>query len=322
MPPECPGMLCAAPAAIRGPPGGTKSAPRAIVKDDREPEAAMSFWETNEQHFINAGVSILVLVAAWVIYWLLHKGIGRFSERRDLPKVDPGAETRFRMIERLSAVVLFFVAIGLVFWIMDVSAFKRVAVGMFASAGVLGIAIGFAAQTTMANLVSGVIIAFAQPIRLGDKVTIEGEFGTVESIGLFYTVIHLWDNRRLVIPNKILSDQAIRNYTVIDARMPAVVLLRLEYGADVEAVRSMLLEEARAHPLFISDPEPAVYVVDADNMGVSIRLTAWAADQNDAWQMAVDLRERVVGRLMESAVPVGVRWSRIMPGLQTPEGSG
>ncbi len=281
----------------------------------------MAFWETNEQHFINAGVSVLVLVAAWVVYWLLRKGVNRFSERRRLAEVDPGAETRFRMIERLSAVALFFLAIGLVFWIMDVSALKRVAVGMFASAGVVGIALGFAAQAAIANLVSGVIIAFAQPIRLGDKVTVEGEFGTVESIGLFYTIIHTWDNRRLVIPNKILSDQSIRNYTLVDARMPAVVLLRLDYGADVEAVRAVLLEEARAHPLFLSDPEPAVYVVDADDVGVSVRLTAWAANQNDAWTMAVELREKVVQRLTAADVPVGVRWSRVMPEIQMPRSS-
>lgn len=145
----------------------------------------MSFWEANQRHFINAAVSIAVLLVAW-----------RPAE------VDPGAETRFRMIERLSAVVIFLVALGLVFWIMDVDALKRVAVGIFASAGVAGIILGLAAQTPMANLVSGVIIAFAQPIRLGDHVKIDGEYGAVESIGLFYTNIHTWDNRRLVIPNK------------------------------------------------------------------------------------------------------------------------
>ena len=121
----------------------------------------MGFWATNDRHSINAGVSILVLVAAWLIFWGLRHAIDRFSRHRNLAQEDPGAETRFRMIERLSAVVLFFLAVGLVFWIMDVSALKRVAVGMFASAGVAGIALGFAAQTTMANLVSGIIIAFA-----------------------------------------------------------------------------------------------------------------------------------------------------------------
>ena len=217
----------------------------------------MSFWETNQHHFVNAGVSILVLVAAWLLYWLLRYAINRFSRRHDLAETDPGAETRLRMIQRLLTVALFFVAIGLVFWIMDVSALKRVAVGMFASAGVVGIALGFAAQTTMANLVSGVIIAFAQPIRLGDNVKIDGEYGAVESIGLFYTYIRTWDNRRLVIPNKLLSDQTIRNYTLVDPRMPALVVLRLDYSADVDAVRALLLEEAQAHPLFLADPEPS-----------------------------------------------------------------
>lgn len=278
----------------------------------------MSFWETNEQHFINAGVSGLVLLTAWFVYWLLRFGINRFSRRHNLAETDPGAETRLRMIQRLLTVAVFFVAVGLVFWIMDVSALKRVAVGMFASAGVVGIALGFAAQTTMANLVSGVIIAFAQPIRLGDHVKIDGEYGAVESIGLFYTYIRTWDNRRLVIPNKLLSDQTIRNYTLIDARMPALVVLRLDYSADVEAIRALLLKEAQSHRLFLADPEPSVQVVDADELGLSVRLMAWAPTQADAWTLAVDVRESVVRKLAASAVPMGVRWSRVMTEPQTP----
>ena len=273
----------------------------------------MGFWAENEHHFINAGVSVLVLVAAWLIYRGLKHGINRFSRRRNLAEVDPGAETRFRMIQRLSAVILFFVAVGLIFWIMDVSALKRVAVGMFASAGVAGIALGFAAQTTMANLVSGVIIAFAQPVRLGDTVDIGGEFGTIESIGLFYTNIRTWDNRRLVIPNKILSDQTIQNYTLVDPQMPAVVVMRLDYGADLEAVRALLLEEARGHPAFISEPRPSVQVIDNDDVGVSMRLMAWTATQADAWQLAVDVREAVVARLAQAGTHAGVQWARIFP---------
>lgn len=272
----------------------------------------MGFWEANQQNFVNAGVSILVLLGAWLLYMLLRYAINRFSRGHDLAQTDPGAETRLRMIQRLLAVALFFVAIGLVFWIMDVSALKRVAVGMFASAGVVGIALGFAAQTTMANLVSGVIIAFAQPIRLGDNVKIEGEYGAVESIGLFYTNIRTWDNRRLIIPNKLLSDQAIRNYTLVDPRMPAQVVLRLDYKTDVEAVRTILLEEARKHPLFLADPAPSVQVIDADEFGVSVRLTAWAPSQADAWTLAVELRESAVRELSASDVPVGVRWSKVV----------
>jgi small conductance mechanosensitive channel len=272
----------------------------------------MSFWEANKSVFINAGVSIAVLAAAWLAYWLMRHAINRFSKRRNLAVADAGAETRLRMIQRLLAVALFFIAIGLVFWIMNVSALQRVAVGMFASAGVVGIAIGFAAQTTMANLASGVIIAFAQPIRLGDGVQIDGEYGSVESIGLFYTYIRTWDNRRLIIPNKRLSDQTIVNYTIVDERMPAIVLLQLDYGADVEVVRKALLQEARSHPLFLAEPEPSVQVVAADELGVSVRLMAWAANQGDASTMAVDIREGVVRKLAQSGSSVGVRFSRVM----------
>ena len=278
----------------------------------------MTFWEANQHHFINAAVSVAVLVGAWLIYLALKHGINRFSRRRRLAEVDPGAETRFRMIERLSAVALVLIAVGLVFWIMDVSALKRVAVGIFAGAGVVGIALGFAAQTPMANLVTGIIIAFAQPIRLGDHVKIDGDYGAVESIGLFYTNIRTWDNRRLVIPNKLLSEQAIRNYTLVDPRMPALLLLRLDYSADVEAVRALLLEQAQAHRLFLPEPPPTVQVVDADDLGVSVRLMAWAPTQADAWTLAADVRETVIRKLAASKVPVGVRWSRIMTEPQTP----
>jgi small conductance mechanosensitive channel len=267
---------------------------------------------SNRDYFINAGVSVGVLVAAWLIRLLTRHAINRFSRRRNLAELDPGAETRLRMIQHLVTVALFFVAVGLVLWIMDLSALKRVAVGMFASAGVVGIALAFAAQTTMANLVSGIIIAFAQPIRLGDNVTIDDEYGSVESIGLFYTGIRTWDNRRLIIPNKLLSDQTIRNYTIVDARMPAVVVLRLDYRADMDAVRGVLLSEARAHRVFLPDPAPSVQVIEANELGVSVRLTAWTATQGDAWTMAVDVRESVIRKLASSSALVGVLWSTVV----------
>ena len=269
----------------------------------------MGFWEENKTVFTDAIVSIAILIGAWIIYWALRKAINGFSRRRNLAETDPGAETRFRMIQRLSAVGIFFIALGLIFWVIDIEALNNLAKGMFASAGIVGIAIGFAAQTTMANLVSGIMIAFAQPIRLGDQVRIDEEFGAVESIGLFYTNIRLWDNRRLVIPNKLLSDRTIRNYTLIDPRMPALVLFRLAYGSDVDAVRKLLIEEVRGHRLFVDDPPPSVLVTEADNLGVTVRLMAWAANQADAWTMTAEVRESVLAKLPEVATPVGLSWS-------------
>jgi small-conductance mechanosensitive channel len=279
----------------------------------------MSFWEQNKEYFIEAIIAIVVLLVAWLISKGIKRAINRFSRSRNLAEQDPGAETRFRMIQRLSSVILFFVAVGIIFWIVDSETLNQLATAMFATGGIVAVALAFAAQSTVANLVSGVIIAFVQPIRLGDRVDIDQDYGVVESIGLFYTQIRTWDNRRLLIPNKILSDQTIRNYTLVDARMPAIVTIRLEYGADIEFVRQTLLAEAQAHPLFLPDPPPKVEVVDADDLGVTVRLSAYAENQGDAWTMAVELRESVIKKLAAADAPVGVRWSQIMS-LQTPTG--
>ena len=272
----------------------------------------MSFWQENKGYFIDAIVVVVVLVVAWLLYKLIRRAINRFIKSRNLAETDPGAYTRFRMIQRLSAVVLFFVALGVIFWLVDSTRLNQLATAMFATGGIVGIAIAFAAQTTFANLVSGVIIAFAQPIRLGDQVFVDDEYGTVESIGLFYTRIRVWDNRRLVIPNKILSDRTIRNYTVVDPRMPALVTLRLLYGSDVDAVRKVLLDLARAHPLFIPEPEPVVQVTEADDRGMTVRLIAWAPTQPDAFAMSMELREAALARLEGIATPVGQRWAEAM----------
>lgn len=270
-------------------------------------------WEENKTIFTDTIVCIAIIVVAWLLYWGLRRAIRSFSDRRHLAETDPGAETRFRMISRLSGVAILFIALGMVFWVIDIPALNNLAKGMFTSAGIVGIALGFAAQTTIANLFSGIVIAFTQPIRLGDNVNIDDEYGSVETIGLFYTSIRLWDNRRLLIPNKLLSDRTIRNYTLVDARSPGLVMLRLQYGTDVEAVRKLLLDEARAHPFFLDDPAPSVVVTEADNVGVTVRLMAWASSQAEAFTMAAELREKALAKLPDTASPVGLNLGGLAP---------
>lgn len=267
----------------------------------------MDFLTVHRETLVNLGYALVILVGAWIAVRLMRRAVDRFLTHRTLAELNAGAHTRFRMIERLAAAALFFLGLGLALYVVDVAILRKISVAMFASAGLVGIALGFAAQTTAANLVSGVIIAFVQPLRLGDRVKVEDEYGEVEEIGLFYTFIKTWDNRRVVIPNQLLSSHIIKNYTVKDARMAATVSFKLDFGADVEAVRATLLELARAHPLIVDDPEPAVEVTDNDDTGITVRLLAWAADQPDAWKLGTDLRERAVGALATQEVPVSAQ---------------
>jgi len=260
------------------------------------------------------GYALLIVLGTWAVVRLMRRAVNRFLAHRTLAELDAGVQTRFRMIERLAAAAIAFVGLGLALYVVDVEILRKISVAMFASAGLAGIALGFAAQATVSNLVSGVIIAFVQPLRLGDRVRVEEEYGQVEEIGLFYTLLKTWDNRRIVIPNQILSNRVIKNYTLRDPRMAASVSLRLDFATDVEAVRATLLDLARSHPLFIGDPEPDVELIDTDDAGITVRLTAWAADQPDAWRLGAELREQAVKAIALAGVPVSVQRIRLVDG--------
>jgi small-conductance mechanosensitive channel len=265
--------------------------------------------------WVRIGLAILVIVAAWVLRRIIRRSIRRFSERHDLARKDPGAETRFKMISRLIGVALYFLAFALAFWLINVDAFTTVATWMFASAGLLGITLAFAGQSVAANLVSGILIAFVQPVRLGDSIDIDDENGTVQSISLFYTTIRVWDNRHLLIPNNLLSDRIIHDYTMVDPKMIAVVDLRLDYGGDVQAVRSLLLKAASEHPSFLTEPEPSIHVEKVNDSGISVRLKAWAPSKDEASALAAHVRETVTSQLQEAGATVGVTSIQILSGI-------
>ena len=104
---------------------------------------------------------------------------------------------------------------------------RAVAGGLLASSAVLGLVIGFAAQRTLGNFVAGLLIAFTQPLRLGDRVEVGGDEGVVEEIGLTYTFIRTDDNDRLVIPNEKLASDTIRNSTIRSAAKFAEVTVQV-----------------------------------------------------------------------------------------------
>lgn len=241
------------------------------------------------------------MAGAWVLSWVLNRAIARYVRKKDGDR-DASTITKLHMTERLVRVTLLVAGVALGLYLLEIEPLRRLAFGVFASAGIVGIVLALAAQTTASNLISGLIIAFVQPLSLGDLVKIDGDIGTVEDIGLFYCRVRTWDNTRVIIPNQILSKNVIRNFTVQDARNPAVVELRLGYGADVSWVREMLLEEVRCTPLALAEPEPKVEVTAVDDQGMTVRLLAWAANRGESWDLSVLLRERAATRLAEEDI--------------------
>jgi len=218
-----------------------------------------------------------VLVAAIVVSRVIDRRIARTDLRAE-------AATRYRVLRRTITVGV--LVIGILSALLVIPQVRAVAGGILASSAVLGLVIGFAARTTIANWVAGLMIALTQPLRLGDTVCIDGTEGMVEEIGLTYTFIRMHDNDRLVIPNEKLAADTIRNSTIVSRKKLAEVSVQVPLDIDLSAVVAALRDAAA------DDPGAEVLLTDLTGTATAA-LRVWADDASDAERVASDLRLRV-----------------------------
>jgi small conductance mechanosensitive channel len=197
----------------------------------------MPFWH----RLIVVGVVMFVTV-------VVARMIDRRIARRDLP---PEAITRYRVVRRSITSTIIFV--GLLTALLVIPQVRAVAGGLLASSAVIGIVVGFASQRTLGNFVAGLLIAFTQPVRLGDDVVVENTEGTVEEIGLIYTFVRTENGDRLVIPNEKLASDTIRNSTIRSREKVAEISLQVPLGKDLGAVVDRLRTIAADGEVFVSD---------------------------------------------------------------------
>jgi small-conductance mechanosensitive channel len=175
---------------------------------------------------------------------------------------------------------------------------------------VLGLAVGFAARSTIANFVAGVMIAITQPVRLGDRIQIGDADGQVEDIGLTYTRLRTPDNRRVLIPNEELASSRVTNQTLIDAVSLARVLVTVPLSADTARVRELLAGLVLVAPGRLGDrPDPGVAVADLSADSAVFSLGVWVADPQTAAQTAAWLREQTLARLADGGMFRGIEAS-------------
>jgi len=168
---------------------------------------------------------------------------------------------------------------------------RALAGALLASSAVIGLVVGFASQRTLGNFVAGLMIAFTQPLRLGDWIDVDGEAGTVEEIGLMYTFIRTRDNARLVIPNEKLASDTIRNSTIRSAAKFAQVTVQVPPTTDLGQLVEALRSEA-------SGPRDEVFVSSLDG-SPTLTLRVWTESEAAAQRLEQELRLRVHDSLRE-----------------------
>ena len=215
------------------------------------------------------------------VVMLITIAVARLADRRIARRqLAPEAMTRYRVARRSVTTAIVFV--GLLSALLVIPQVRAVAGGLLASSAVLGIVVGFASQRTLGNFVAGLLIAFTQPLRLGDAVVIEDTAGTVEEIGLIYTFVRTENGDRLVIPNEKLASDTIRNATIRSREKVAEISIQVPLGRDVGAIAERLRGLTEGAEVFVGDLAGNVTLV----------MRAAAADEPAAERLERELRLR------------------------------
>jgi len=252
---------------------------------------------------------VLLIAAAT---WLVLSAIGGLADgviERNPMGVEDNLQarriaTQTRVLSR-SAMVVVLIA-GIAMALMTFPGARQLGASLLASAGVLGIVGGLAAKPVFSNLIAGVQLALAQPIRIDDVLIVKGEWGRVEEITGSYVVLKIWDERRLIVPLTWFIENPFENWTRTGAQILGTVFLWVDYRTPIEPLRA----EAKRLVETLTEWDQrvfAVQVTDASDKAIQVRVLVSSQNSGKNFDLRCKLREGLVGflaRQYPEALPV------------------
>jgi small-conductance mechanosensitive channel len=248
--------------------------------------------KTNVNHIL--GLLFIVMVS-----WLLIKTV-YVLEDYVVSRFEIGVKDNLRarkihtQLKVLKRIVIILVGIiGLASMLMTFPRVRQLGTTILASAGIIGIVVGMAAQRTIGTFIAGLQIAFTQPIRVDDVVIVENEWGRIEEITLTYVVVKIWDLRRLIVPITYFIEKPFQNWTRTSADILGTVFIYVDYTVPIDAVREELhriLKESQ----FWDSKVCVLQVTNTTERTVELRALASAADASSAWSLRCEIREKLI----------------------------
>lgn len=254
---------------------------------------------------------VSIVVAAFIVERTLSYAIRYWYKKNQ--NITPAERTRLRFIQNgVQFVVFTATTIAIIY---TVPSMKALAVTLFAGAGILVAIIGLAAQKAFGNIVSGIFIVLFKPFRVGDMVRIGSlHSGTVEDITLRHTVINNWENRKIIIPNSVISEETIINSSIDDTKTCEYIEFSVAYDTDIELAKSIIFDETVNHASNIDirtddekengSPRLVIRLVELGDSGMTLRAYAWAPDPIAAIIMRYDLYELVKKRFDQEGIEI------------------
>lgn len=252
-----------------------------------------------------------IILGAYIIATITRKLISLFIKRQSKKvNVDP---TNFSFLKNSISFLLYAAALIIIFYITP--SLKSLSKALFAGAGIFAAVIGFASQKAFSNIIGGIFILIFRPFRVRDVIEIGSlNKGIVEEITLRHTIIRNYENRRIIIPNAIISDETIINSNLIDEKIKKFVEFEISYDSDIQRAKQIIGEEATKHPFIYDNRSPEdiennidiviTRVVQLGQSGVTIRAYVWAKNNDEAFILHCDLNESVKRRFDTEGIEI------------------
>jgi len=247
-------------------------------------------------------LALVVFAFAWLASIITSRLLRRpiWTVGKLKRKID---QTVIRYITRIKNLVIFLVA--LLVYASLVPGLRALVGTMVAGAGITALVLGFAAKSTLANLISGLSLAIYRPFHIGDIVTLENEYGTVEDITLRHTIVRTWEYKRLIIPNEKIDSMTLINYSIIDPTMLCIAEFGVSYDTDIDFARRLMLEEANKCPHRNEQAdEPWMRVIGHADFAIKLRLYVWVSNVNDLWLARFWLLENIKKRFDREGIEI------------------
>ncbi len=252
-------------------------------------------------------ILIGAIILTRVIRWLIDKSFVTAHEKLNLDK------TRYRFFKNAVSLIIWLIAIGAILSLTP--RLKALAYTLFAGAGILVAVIGFAAQAAFANIISGIFIVIFKPFRVGDMIKVGTlEYGIVEDITLRHTVIINFENKRIIVPNSVISAETIVNDNIEDSKVCRYIEIGISYDSDVDLALKIMEEEGAKHPDCIDarteqqikngEHKVNTRLLTFGDFSVNLRAYVWANDPQKVYQMHSDINRAIKKRFDKEGIEI------------------
>ncbi len=246
--------------------------------------------------FMSRLVTVGIIAAiGWMALLLIQAATHTMASRYRIDVEDNLEARKMRTKLRVFRQIISLLVIGITIasMLMSFPSARSLGLSMFASAGVAGIVVGFAARPVLSNLLAGLQIALTQPIRIQDAVVIEGEWGWIEEITPTYVVVKIWDWRRLIVPLSHVIEHPFQNWTRETASIIGSVFWRTDYTVPIDAMRVKLQEFLQESKHWDGNVQ-VLQVVECHADTIELRALMSAKNSPTAWDLRCEIREKMI----------------------------